>query len=72
MTKLDQDLFSAFFHEDPTSSIYVILITNRETAKQINSHENNTSFAEVITLLLMGVKGHLNVEHFSKVSIFYL
>ena len=44
-SKLDQDLSpDFFFQEDPTSSIYAILLTNKWT----NGHENNTILAEVI------------------------
>ena len=35
-----------FFHEDPTSSICIILLTNRWT----NGHENNISLEGVITV----------------------
>ena len=53
--RLDQNASSDFFQEDPSSSILVILLTNRkipqkngETNKKTNGHENNTSKAEVI------------------------
>ena len=36
-------ILSFFFQEDPTCSICVILLTNR----QRNGHENNTSLAEL-------------------------
>ena len=42
-SKLDQVPSSIFFHEDPYSSICVILLTNIQT----NASEINPSFAEV-------------------------
>ena len=42
-SKLSQDPSFHFFQEDPTCSICVILLTNRQT----NGHENNTSLAEL-------------------------
>ena len=42
--KLYQDPSSYFCHKDPTSSLCVILLMNKQTN---NSHECNTSLAEV-------------------------
>ena len=50
-SKLDQDLSYDFFLEDPTCSVCGVLLmkkgTNRQTEKQTNDHENNTSLVKV-------------------------
>ena len=49
-SKLDQDPSSDFFQEDLTSSICIILQTNRQSDKQTYGHENNTSLVEVMII----------------------
>ena len=46
-SKLDQDISDFCFHEVPTISICIILITNGQTKQTNNAYENNTSLAEV-------------------------
>ena len=45
-SKLDQDS-SSNFNEILTSSICVILLTNKQTIRKTKGHENNNSLAEV-------------------------
>ena len=49
-SELDQDPAFEFFHKVPTSSICLILQTDK-TDKQTKRHENNSSLTELITYL---------------------
>ena len=49
-SKSDHDPSYDFLREDSSSGICVILLTNKQTSKQTNSHENNTSLVEIINV----------------------
>ena len=42
-SKLDKDKIISFFHENPTSSICIIITNKSRTKRQTNGHESNNS-----------------------------
>ena len=57
-SNFDHDPSSNFFQKDPTSSICVFLLTNNQTDKWINGHENK-SLMKIINTINLLRKGHM-------------